>query len=421
MSHIQTSRAWFAMALLLVMIIPACARSSPFAVNYSGSGWARENLNTYIILQTPDADSVLAVRHVTHEGNVDFGDVGAGRVSVTFADSNFQSWYLTTYRNAPGGTWSVHFPPHDSLGRVEIVVPRPAGDYTGIAVQWSGYGDNGKLVAGDTVAYRLSRPVYKLEPGNTLSLMARVSGASPTYFGWLLDQPFVPDQVNRYTITLDHPAEARPLTTSRPVKHLQLSAIRTPPGAIYPLYGEDTTAGKTHFTMDYTPFPASQWMIEAAYRDQTEQFIYDATFDQIPSALEIPTSSLNADYNRNSRRYENVRLTGTADFLRFSWFKESTAGSYVHWDVVCAPGLQTVSLPTLPDSLLRLFAAEDTLLLPDYLFMKDFAQEDGYDAYIARKFASPSNAPAPIEESYLYARPIPPPAPEEHTPDIHPH
>ena len=405
----MAARLWVLAVLataVLTLLLTACQdenndpQPNPQAFSIAVTGIAASPHALWIVLHDPGSRRPFAARRVTNDGEVDFGDTGRDRVSVTFAPVNpagksVQSTILT-YCDVPTGHWSYHSAAPEMLraqpqGQVTVVCDLPPAPSSS---NWSHITALGKcrisrnyppaaLPAVDTATFAAVYP----DPNGTVSVFSWLEGDSGMYGGWVLGQPYLPDQQATFGLDLSYPVRPRTMTTSSPITFLDIYGVW---GArdeeIRFDYLNNWEPGTAAYTLNVPEgFPAREYHTSARWSSGFDSYYLDSWDETVPAALTLPAGLIDGLYDVATETFSDILYTGAADAMHCRWH-HSSGSTLVTWDLVTSPATEISAPPLLPDSV----QSEVWIASTDYDYSPSLGLEDydglsGYDAFIAVK------------------------------------
>jgi hypothetical protein len=377
---------------------------NPTTFSITFSDWDFSQQVVWVILHTLAGDSATAVRQVTQNGVVDFGDVGSDRVTVTIAINRPQSdIMLESYFGVPAGSWVWSQFPSDTVGTADITFAYASGQYSIATLIFPGYQHSIVPGSDDTTHLQWSAIVNRLGDENKFSAYGLIESVTDTKCGWILDQPFTPLQSNPYTIDLMHDIQTRTVTASRPLRNLTLVAYR---GNSYAEFALASTTSllfdTTSHTLRYGAFPAQKFSLSGSNWSESENYGYVIMSNTIPTNLNIPTGTVTASYDSSANRFHNISYTGRVDAIIGTWRQSGLDQSTV-WNSYVGSSSQVVTLPMLPDSVASSLGLSMSELSGWSMEILDYDPAEGLDGVISLYFRGNDPWPARFNTSYYYS------------------
>ena len=355
------------------------------------TGWGAR---IWLVVASADGTTPIAARQITHNGNVEFGDVGSDHVSLSVVtDYGGGSHNVTTYLHAPAGTWlfTNDFEGTDTLGHADITTTFPSGQNRILDLSWTG-GGYATTLADTATSYRMTVPVMSLED-ISLTIMASlytIQGGVrvPLRAGWLVAQPFVRLQTNPYQVALNNLPSGRTVTASRPLSYLVANASRSGQrDQYYDLWAQMQGTDSMTFTVAYPDLPASFYFLYGGYNNGESGYNVAYSLTSLPSSMNIAEGSVTATADLMTKRFTNITTTGSGDVLTAIW--ENPTDS---WTVV-SPLASEIGIPTVPDSILQALNFFGATLAPSSLWLDDYDTASNMDDWINLNFKN--GAPMP--------------------------
>lgn len=388
----------------LLMIVAGCDDSGDdpeikrlkvmFTENYfnGGSGW--------IVVHSLDGNSAVAAKRVNNDGLVDMDVPHSERVTFTVIrhetdDGAYPqtSIHAITYRDVPSGTFIEKGGDDENpAGQADITIIFPEGYYSELILSPDKYQlyhlAQDSLISSRHYLVRIYPD--NLEDNGTLSIYSSIKGSESGYSGWLLNQPFIPGQINNYTLHLDQPLRTQTVSCSPPMPGVCLNGHR---GASYTRFiiGADEVPGEggvaSTFDLIYGLIPVNRfslsgWIIP---NGSITPFRSVQIFsDSVPSSLTLSDISVSA-FRISRTELGYITVSGRPDLFMATW-NATGDNSIICWQMTADPHSTTVGLPALPDSILDYFRIETRDWEVSSYLIWDFEPAFGYDALVRRYY-----------------------------------
>ncbi len=370
--------------------------------------------NGWVVLHSLDGKSVQSYKSFIKNAAVDFGNINSERVTFTYIDSytdqyGWKNIIITSDLNAPAGEWQLDGNGYSYKGKFNITMNYPNNNYRNRSL-----GIRGNSSIGYTTTFGQSSiytgDIYYIRPDTKLSIFSSIitANADSGLCGWISDANFNLNETNTYSLTLDKLMNRKMITTSKPFQRCFLEVLsgdsleRT--GMSF--YSSDLNSMVTNFPVFYySGYPRDYYYMSFSYSDMLQSEGYSAKLTDLPSNVSVPNLALNAIYNADSVRFENLITSGSFDQYAAAWsYVDATSKIIFSWIVYAPHTSKSVNRPFLPTEVINQIPPLDLSRLKAYnLGILDYDTMNSMDEIITKFFKS-NTVPLKTYNVYHYYR-----------------
>ncbi|NOX88304.1 MAG: hypothetical protein GXO77_04700 [Calditrichaeota bacterium] len=352
---------YFLMLAILIFLFNRCSEDGPtspaeteFKLNFINGYNAQQG---WVILYSSDGKKVKKIKQFTGDAIVNFGKVekSKGNFTIIFnriIRGSLKFNYITSYISVPFGEWTFEGNDYGLKGKMSVDINYPVGEYDQCYLGTSDYYDSDALYDSSSSHSFSARDVYVLNPNQTMSLYSLIFSLArdTAYCGWLLNQPYDLGKENHYIIDASIPLPPLTITSDKQFDYILIQAFL-----------DDNLKKRIRLFSDYfseespnqiktfvaNSFPAKKFLIHTEYNTDNYRYEYDKIANQVPNTINVPNSTIRADYNDILKQFTNISITGSADEIKAYWVY-FTGSSFFIWRIYAPHTLQTLTRPTLP-------------------------------------------------------------------------
>ena len=363
-------------------------RSNPstLAINIVGDGSVYPD--AWIVVGNAAGNSISAVRRVTGEGLLDFGNLADDLISVSVVyRGSIGDVHVDSYLNVTGGNWTWVRGPTETIGQARVTLHFPPGWYDAysMAIPFVRRTE-GRVIGDSTTQWTETFDVQQLESGDRFSVYAAVWSWSGSVHrvGWLVDQPFERGQVNSYDVNVEQLIPMSTINSSRPVDHIWMNAYRSATCAEYSLTWPEgyNLPGWTAFDFPTPAFPAERLRMTIYGSEGNNGYHCEWSGPHVSTSPVVPTGITTADYDGAVPLINNIVASGQADAVTATYMFNYVSYYSSSWIIHAPPGTRSIAMPTLPDSILTVVQFDNRSLWSVVCSSKEYDTINGYEGYI---------------------------------------
>jgi len=365
----------------------------------------------WVILYTEDGQTALQTIKFNGNAVVDLGELEESQVTLTIITTVFNNgnkfYRINTYYSVKKGSWLFEGYTPVNKGMATVRMNFPLGFYDELLLSTTGFTvfDHRGF---STNTYLTSGTVSKLNKNQTISLFGSVCNFNTNkgYYSLSTEKPFDLGDYNNYTLDLSKPLTLTYVNSNRPFNYISIFAASTEPQIGYLLFNHSYSSSALQQKV-FLPdsFPAFKYGTAIQNYENDNSYHYFKISNKPVNNITIPESYLTASYNDVQIQYENITLTGKADYLSGEWFFiTNDYKTTVTWIVYTANSVTVIKRPTLPTEVLSQltdFNVNELWAMSVKLFDQDnISSLNGYIEYSYRN--AESNIKSSNEEySYI--------------------
>lgn len=372
----------------------------------------------YVILHSLDGTQVMDYQKIEGDGIADFGMLEESRVTVTMVRiDTFQSKgdlgyyiYIDSDIASPAGDWVFRGVPrkYDNT-KADITVRYPEDNYESLLIYMthSYHWEYTKNVPSGP--FNETWYIYNTDPDTKVDLYASVLTQTGGYCNWLFDQNIQEFNTNYFDLELDKPVNIKPVSFSKAIDRTILSGfnkIKDENHYFRIFYHYDTSP---LFTVNIKyPFdiPVSDLYLSSRGETYNSMWYYTFYFNPatgLPDQVDIPNTSVYADYNEITEEFTNIQVNGTADNIVASWiYNADKAYEFIHWRVHTENTTTTIRRPVLPKDIKIELGPNLNLMEAYQIGIFDYDETSSHADIIHRFFIEDIPAYDRYDEAFSY-------------------
>ncbi len=320
-----------------------------FTDDYSTEqGWA--------ILYSEDGNTVIKTVSFTGDSEVDFGDIEAERVTLTIVHTSLsgprKAYYIDTYVSVTKGLWSFKGAGSSNIGSVVVNYNFPYNQYDHriIGVETGGYGYSGDFEGSQFQSSEIQ--VKRLiEPGK-ISLYSTVYNLESGfgYYIWNPNLTFTNGILNQYSFNLVKPLTQYNLQINKPINYLSVGgSISNEEQNVWLFFNRANTGTVSNKILLPDSLAMLNYKSSFSFLSNDVSYGYYKISNNRPDIITLPDIYIDANYNEANNSFENITITGTADFIKCSWTNSNTTSDSVTiWNINTSKNVTSVKRIELP-------------------------------------------------------------------------
>ncbi|MCK4663317.1 MAG: hypothetical protein KAT68_10655 [Bacteroidales bacterium] len=375
-----------------------------FTDNDDGRSWA--------ILHTLDGKSIIDAKRITGNTSVDFGKINNGRVTVTYINvygDNYGSFILIqSLYNVPAGEWNIKGSNLnlESLGKLDLTIKFPENEYDEYMICLPNLCASGNFSESNSEKHFYTS-VYWLDDNQKLTCFASVykENSDKAFCNWLTNETFTEGDTNYYSLELNKQMQTKSVISSRSLNNIDLDAyVGSKSFMQYNSYYYDEEQ-TDHFLCYSFGSPVEKLQLRGGCYNNNEYYSMTYIDNDIPSIFNISEASVDADYNNEEKKFENISVTGTADEIFSTWHYYSSS-QIAHWFISANADADSITMPTLPDSILSDIGLDISVLNSPTIGITNYDSAKNLDDLIKMFFKTDANLYDLYKTLYYYEKSI---------------
>ncbi|MCK4654053.1 MAG: hypothetical protein KAU01_06385 [Candidatus Cloacimonetes bacterium] len=403
----------FIISIIFIVMLNGCSENSDgsnipknFTMNFlrnyiKGTGYA--------ILQL---DNSVAYQEINGDETIVFEDVNSSRGTVILIQ-DYYLFYNDQHRiniivniDVPLGEWYLKGYNHidEPLGEIDITLNFPGNpeDYEGRLISYSNY-----YYYSSNATSNYQGNVYYLDNDENISFFTSVynSNTGIAYCDWVISENFVQNEINYFNFELDKPMLAKTVFVNRLIDRITIYA-----------YKNDMLDWNTisinnfwnypviEFTAFYRDdFPHDKYRVNVAYYGDTEYYSFNYFDYEITSDIDIPMSSISADFDNVSNQFKNIEVSGNADQILAQWSQQDSI-KYMYLTVYGQANIEEIALPEIPTEILDQLDIDLSLFTMNSIGINDYDTANNSDDVINITFLQQAPFTSLHNQSYFYQK-----------------
>lgn len=311
----------------------------------------------WAILYSADGSSVIKTVPFSGDTEIDFGNIDAERVTLTIVRPNYSGakkfYYIETYISVTKGLYTFRGAGNSTpIGSVKInsSFPYDQYDHKIFGVENSGYGTSGGFDGSQSSSPEIA--INKLIEAGKVSIYNAVYNldAGFGFYSWNPKLSFTNGILNQYSFNLVKPLTQSNIQVNKLINILSVDGAVNNQDEYHMLFFDFAdTNSLNHLMLMPDSLSVINYRTYCAFTSPQKSYNYTKISSTLPEILNIPDTYINASYNQSTNSYDNITVSGNADFVRCSWSNRYLySDSTTIWSVITSKNVTTVKRLVLP-------------------------------------------------------------------------